>query len=116
MKTNSIKIIRIIARVISVIIIAFALLMFIGEELQSAKRGTSSPMTFYAFLQIALFAIGLLGLALAWKWELTGGIISLLAFIIIFIINSKALVLQMFIFPANAILFIAIAYKSKVLN
>jgi hypothetical protein len=71
---------------------------------------------FLFVLQIALFAIGLLGLVLAWKWEFIGGIISLLAFIMIFIINADAMVLPMFICPANAILFIAIAYKSKVLN
>jgi hypothetical protein len=116
MKTSSIKILRIIARVISAIIVVFALLMFIGEELQSAKRGTSSPMTFNSFLQIAFFAIGLLGLILAWKRELIGGIISLFAFIMIFIINPDAMVLPMFIYPANAIIFIVVAYMSKVLN
>lgn len=114
--TDTLKTPRIIARVVSAIIVVFALIMFIGETMESAKRATSSPMTLYMFLQLALFAIGLLGLALAWKWELIGGIISLLAFITIFIVNPSALLWPMFIFPANAILFIAVAYRSKVLN
>ena len=111
--TNSMKTPRIVARVMSAIIIAFALIMFIGETMESAKRGTSSPLTSNAILQLSLFGIGLLGLALAWKWELIGGIISLLAFITIFIVNPAALLLPMFIFPVNAILFIAVAYRSK---
>jgi len=116
MKTTStepMKTPRIVARIMSAIIVAFALMMFIGETMESAKRGTSSPMTTYTIIQLALFAIGLLGLALAWKWELLGGIISLLAFIILFIVNPAALLLPMFIFPANAIIFIAVAYRSK---
>ena len=125
MKTNSknsMKISRIIARVMSVILVSFFLVMFIGEELQSAERGTSSPMTFNTFLLIALFAIALIGLALAWKWELIGGIISLLAFIALFIgiyiFNPIALakLALLFIYPANAILFIFVGYRSKALN
>lgn len=111
--TNSMKIPRIIARVMSAIIVAFALMMFIGETMESAKRANPEPMTLNTIIQLALFGIGLLGLALAWKWELIGGIISLLAFITIFIVNPAALLWPMFIFPGNAILFIAVGYRSK---
>jgi hypothetical protein len=116
MKTNSVKTIRIIARVMSAIIVAFALIMFIGETMESAKRTPHSPMTLYTIIQLALFAIGLISLALAWKWEFIGGIISLIAFLAIFIVNPSALLWPMFIFPANAILFIAAAYFNKALN
>jgi len=114
MKTNSIKIPGFITRVMSAIIVAFALIMFIGETMQSAKEGTSSPMSLNTILQLTLFGIGLLGLVLAWKWELIGGILSLLAFLALFIVNPSALVI--FIFPANAILFIFVGYRSKALN
>jgi hypothetical protein len=67
MKTNSIKIPGFIARVMSAIIVAFALIMFIGETMQSAKEGTSSPMTLNTILQLTLFGIGLLGLVICWK-------------------------------------------------
>jgi hypothetical protein len=108
------KIPRIIARALSAIIVGFALVMFIGESMQSAKRASSAPMTLDTILQLTLFGIGLLGLVLAWKWELVGGILSLLAFIALFIVNPSALMI--FIFPANAILFIFVAYRSKALN
>jgi hypothetical protein len=117
MTTNSndpMKTPRIVARIMSAIFVGFALLMFIGEAIQSNKRGTGEPMTTYTIVQLTLFAIGLLGLAFAWKWELTGGIISLIAFITIFIVNPDALLLPMFIFPGNAILFIVLGYRSKV--
>ena len=107
------KTLRIIALVLSAIIVAFALIMFIGESMDSAKRGTSEPMNFNTILQLIQFGIGLIGLVLAWKWALTGGIISLLAFITIFIVNPASLLWPMFIFPANAFLFIYLAYRSK---
>ena len=113
MKTTSTKTkktLGIVAKVLSGIIVVFALIMFIGETMESHKRGTSEPMTLYTMLQLMLFGIGLLGLALAWKWKLTGGIISLFAFITLFIVNTDALVWPMLIFPAVAILFIASAY------
>jgi len=107
------KIPRIVARVMSALFVGFALFMFIGETMESAKRANPEPITSYTIIQLTLFGIGLFGLALAWKWELIGGIISLLAFIAIFIVNPEAILLPMFIFPANAILFIGIAYQSK---
>jgi hypothetical protein len=119
MKTSSkdtMKAPRTVARVFSAIIIAFALIMFVGEAIESKKKGTSEPMTIYVVTQLALFGISLLGLALAWKWEMFGGVISLIAIIIVFIVNQEALVGPMFIFPANAILFIVVAYQSKALN
>lgn len=108
------KIPRIIARVLSVILVGFFLVMFIGESMESAKRGTSTLMTSNTILQLTFFGIGLLGLVVAWKWELTGGILSLLAFIALFIVNPSALVV--FMFPANAILFIFVGYQSNALN
>jgi hypothetical protein len=103
--TNPMRIPRIVARVMSGIIVGFALLMFIGESIESDKKVNPEPMSIYTIVQLTLFGIGLFCLALAWKWEILGGIISLLAFIAIFIVNPEALLLPMFIFPANAILF-----------
>jgi hypothetical protein len=107
------KTLRIVAMITSAVIVAFALFMFIGESMESAKRGTSEPMPFNTILQLALFGIGLFGLILAWKWALAGGIISLLAFITIFMVNPKALLWPMLIFPAIAVLFIIVGYRRK---
>jgi hypothetical protein len=111
--TDQIKTLRIIARVISALIVGFALVMFIGEAIQSNERGTGEPLTVDAIFGLTLAGIGLLGLALAWKWEMAGGIICVVAFIVLFIVNADAQLWPMFIFPANGLLFIAAAYRSK---
>ncbi len=117
MKTTSINIQRTIARVMSVIIVTFSLLMFIGEGIQSDKRGSGEPLTMNATIGLTLAGIGLLGLALAWKWEMTGGLICVLAFLALFIVNTDSLLVPMLIFPANGLLFIAVAYqKRKAMN
>ena len=114
MKTNStvtMKTPRIIARVLSAIIVSAFLLMFIGSSIQSAQRINPVPLTLYTIIQLTLFGIGILGLAIAWKWEMAGGVISFLAFITVFFVNPEAWVI--FIFPANAILFFVVGYRSK---
>ena len=70
-------------------------------------------MTIKAIIGLTLAGIGLLGLALAWKWEMAGGIICVVAFIVFFIVNADELLGLMLIFPANGLLFIAAAYWSK---
>jgi hypothetical protein len=107
------KVLRIIARAMSAIFVVFALVMFIGEAMQSSQRGNPEPMSPSAIIGLAIFGVGLLGLLLAWKWELAGGIISLIAFISLFIFNQDALVWVMLIFPVNAILFLGIGYQSR---
>lgn len=111
--STKMKILRFVARIMSAIMVGFAIIMFIGESMESSKKVNSEPLTTNAMFQLILFSIGLSGLIIAWKWEKLGGIISLLAFISIFIVNPAALLWPMFIFPAIAILFIVVGYDSK---
>jgi len=116
MKTNSAnttKTLRLIARIISAIILIFTLFMFFGYALEGAGKANPEPLTMYVMIQFTIFGVGLLGLAFSWKWELDGGVVALLAFIILFCVNTDALVVPMFIFPVNAILFIVAGYLSK---
>ncbi len=61
-------------------------------------------------IQLTILGAGLIGLGLAWKWELIGGIITLVCFVVLAGINPT--VLQggpfMFIMPGTAILFIVL--------
>ncbi len=76
--TKTYKKLRWAIRGLSGLLIAFSLLMFIGE-------------TFFD----------------EWKWELIGGIIALVAFIVLAIINPRVLEMPlMFVWPANGMLFI----------
>ncbi len=105
----SINIFRWILRVLSVIFIVFFLFMFIGETFFQDDSFSPKPMSTNSIIQILLIMIGLAGLALAWKWELTGGIIALAAYIVLAIVNP--VVLQptlLLIYPVVAILFIVL--------
>ena len=106
MKTTSIKTFRWTLRVLSGIFILFFLFMFIGESLDSES---SEPMSANSILQLSVMGIGLIGLGLAWKWELTGGIIALAAYVGLAIINPDTLHFSLLLlYPATAILFMRI--------
>ena len=107
MKTLLIKILRWVLRVLSGLIIVFLLLMFIGETFFGENPG--EPLTTNAILQLSVTGVGLIGLGLAWKWELIGGIISMVAFILLAIINPIVLQYSLvLIWPLTAILFIVL--------
>lgn len=109
MKTKSINILRWTIRILSGISILFILFMFIGETFFSPESLNEKPMSTNSIIQLSLMGISLIGLGLAWKWELTGGIIALAAYAVLGIINPGTLNLSLLlIYPAIAILFIAI--------
>jgi len=112
MKPKSHNELRWVLRGLSGLIIAFLLFMFIGETWFGENTG--EPLTHNAILQFSITGIGLIGLGLAWKWELTGGIIALAAFAVLAIINPTVLNPSLLlIFPANAILFIVLSAISR---
>jgi hypothetical protein len=112
MKTKSYKKLRWILRGLSGLIIAFFLLFFVGEIFFGEKTG--EPLSNNAILQLSLAGIGLIGLGLAWKWELIGGIIASAAFIGLAIINPSILDNGLlYIWPLIAILFIVLWALSR---
>jgi len=76
MKTKSYKELRWILRGFSGLFIVGFL---IGEN--SAAPLINNTGTNNVILQLSIAGIGMIGLGLAWKWELIGGIISSAAFI-----------------------------------
>lgn len=114
MKTKLIKIFRWILRGLSGIFILFFLFMFIGETFFTEETMTSEPMSADSIIQLTLMGIGLIGLGLAWKWELTGGIIALAAYVVLAIINPNTPNFSLLLlYPATAILFIVLWVFSK---
>ncbi len=108
--TDKLKVPRLIARIISAIITGFFLLIYFGESLESNHSGCNEPMSMSAIIQLTIMGVGLVGLVVAWKWELAGGLLSLLAFVVLFFVNTRAFVIPMLIFPMVAILYIVIGY------
>lgn len=115
MRTQSNKELWWLTRVFSGLIILFSLLMFIGETFFGEKSG--EPMSTNAILQLSVAGIGLIGLGIAWKWELTGGIVSLVAFVVLAIVNPTVFKFPlMLVWPLTAILFIVLWAKSRNAN
>ncbi len=80
-KTTSISIIHWTASIIGILMVAFTLFMFIGSILEGRDRSGPGLDTF-TIITFVFWSIGLAGLLFAiWKPG-TGGIISLLSFIV----------------------------------
>jgi len=102
-KNKTTKIIRWIARILGLLMILLTLIFAIGEALTEPQPNSEqTPVLNYlwGFLMLG-------GLALAWKWELMGALISLIGFIGIGIVNPDALLKPgMYFFAIPAILFL----------
>jgi hypothetical protein len=93
-----------------------------GSRFCGSKYGENpgQPLTKNTILQLSIAVIGMIRLGLAWKWELIGGNIALVPFVVLAIINPTVLESPlMFIWPLTAILFIllwALSRNSTVKN
>ena len=86
--------------------------MFIGETYFGENPG--DPLTKNAILQLSIAGTGLLGLGIAWKWELIGGIVSLAAFVVLAIVNPIVLKMElMYIWPVIALLFVVLSRLTR---
>ena len=109
MKSSSISIFRWSLRVLSGIFIVFFLFMFIGETFFQNDELDPKPLSANAILQLSVMGLGLIGLLFAWKRELIGGIIALIAYIALAIINPDIIKFPLlYLYPATAILFIVL--------
>ena len=109
MKPTSIKIFRRTLRIMSVLFIVFFLLMFIGETFFQDEAFKLKPMSTNSIIQLLLFAVSMIGLVLAWKWELWGGILSLVAIAVLAFVNPNVLDFPLLlIYPLTALLFIVL--------
>ena len=116
MRTKSNKELRWITRISSSLIIAFSIFMFIGYRL-FPESGEPASLSTSDIIGLSIVGIGFLGLIVAWKWELIGGIISLTAFVGSAIIFPLILIPSpMYIWPVAAVLFIVLWKKSRIIT
>ena len=89
-KVNPYNWLRWTARIAGTLMVLFTIFMFIGEVIEGQKRHAGSALSSFTPLMLIIFVlwgIALAGLVLAiWK-EGLGGIISLLSFIVMYILN-----------------------------
>jgi hypothetical protein len=111
MRTKSNKELWWLTRVLSSLLIVFNLFS-IGVSLKYASH--SEPMSATSIYGLSMMGLVAIGLGLAWKWELIGGIIALLAFIGIAIVAPGGLrEFLTYIYPVTAILFIILWAKNR---
>jgi hypothetical protein len=112
-KTTSISIINWMARIIGTLMVAFTLIIGIGEMLEGQSRPGPGLDT-YTIIIFVVWGLGLAGLLFAiWKPG-TGGLISLVSFIVFNILaavnpnpdSSYTAVLLLFLVPSILFLFV----------
>ena len=105
---RTVKMVRWIARILSVLIILFWVIMIVGSFLESIRGGhPSGPLSMHDRMGLTLMFAWLLGLALAWKWELAGAALTLAAFLIqAFFINWRVVAGLGMLPPITALLFL----------
>ncbi len=95
-----------LTRVLTILIIVFSIFMFMGYRV-FPEAGEINPLSTKEIRGFCIVGIGFIGLLLAWKWELTGAIISLIAFAGLAVIFPKVLLPSpMYVWPGTAVLFI----------
>ncbi len=91
---------------LTILIIVFSIIMFMGYRV-FPEPGEINPLSTKEIIGFYIVGIGFIGLILAWKWELTGAIISLIAFAgLVVIFPNILLPSPMYVWPGNAVLFI----------
>src|ERR1035437_5432967 len=105
---RTVKTVRWIARILSVLIILFWVFFIVGSFVSSIHgEHSSAPLSMHDRLGFALMLAWLMGLALAWKWELAGAALTLVAILIqAFFINGRVVEGLGMLPPITAILFL----------
>jgi hypothetical protein len=110
--------IRWIARILSVLIILFWGIFIVGSLLDSIRGGhPSGPLSMHDRMGLTLMFVWLLGLALAWRWELAGAALTLAAFLIeAFFINWRVVAGFGILPPITALLFLIVWWMGRQLH
>jgi len=113
------KILRWIARIYSAIIIFVLGFASVSELLGRLGLAPlppqAAPLSTVDAIQFSSFFVILIGFAIAWKWELVGGLIVVIPIAIDVTLNPSSLKLLIFVAPA-AILFLLCWWWSRLLR
>ena len=102
-----------ITRVMSILIIVGSIAFYLAYTL-FPESGEGNPLTTKEIIGFCFVVIGFIGFLVAWKWELTGAIISLIAYAALAVIYPMILAPSpMYLWPATAVLFIVLWKRSN---
>ncbi len=96
------------ARILSAAILLFWGWFLIAHLLSEEGLFSRAPAPVLAdYIGLTAMGIALLGLALAWKWELLGGLMAILAYVILAVVNLGGLGGPFILWPITAVLFLS---------
>jgi hypothetical protein len=99
-----VKVVRRIARILSLLLVLLTLFFAIAEAVSEGSHPYGQPAP---IVNILVGVLMLAGMILAWRWEFAGGLLSLIGFIGVGIVNPDALTKpMMYIFAVPSVLFL----------
>jgi uncharacterized membrane protein (GlpM family) len=99
------KVVRWIARILGALILLFWG-FFIVANLFGGSEEAPQPLNTSDYVGIITMGAWLAGLAVAWKWEFIGGMMTLIAFAIAAVNNWRVLSFPILLVPITAVLFL----------
>lgn len=109
------KTVRWLARMVSAAILLFWG-FFLTAHLTGHEATASRPLTLSDSIILAAMGISLLGLAVAWKWELTGALMTLAGCVILAVVNWRILASPYLLWPVAAVLFLSSWWMHRATN
>ena len=118
MKTAANKELWWISRIYSGLLVLFSVSMFASyrffPETAGMPPGKPEPLSAEAILGLSIAGLGLLGLLIAWRWELLGGIFALVAFFVLAIMEPMLFQAPVaYFYPGCAVVFILLWVKNR---
>lgn len=101
-----IKYIRWTARTLAVLLGGGFIILIISMTIGTFLEGKNEPIETSDMIQLSLGATGCLSMLFAWKWELIGGTISVLSYILLGFLNPNTFPFIQLLFMPAGILFI----------
>lgn len=101
----SLVLVRWSARILSGLIVLF-FSFFLVAHLIGDQGHASRPLAWSDYVILATLVLALLGLLLAWKWELAGAAIALIAVLVCAVVNWRILVFPGTLIPINSVLYL----------
>lgn len=101
-----VQILRWCARLFSGFMILFFLMIFFGETVGAMHSDSFAGFHLSQVSYLVFMLIGTGGLAAAWRWEFTGGLVALVAYLVLGLFHPIIFSFPMVAFPFTGLLFL----------
>jgi hypothetical protein len=98
-------VVRWVARILSALIVLF-FGFFLVADLIGDHGHASRPLVWRDYVILVTLVISLVGLLLAWKWELVGAVVTLVAILICALMNWRIMASPGALIPITAVLYL----------